>query len=131
MRMTRSELVTSLVEAHPYLTIKGAEVLVDTIFGGIGQPLAQGDRVEIRGFGTFTTKSRVSRIGRNPRTGEPVPVAGKTVPFFKARRVLKGRVSGGRQPIKGSPGRTSKAARAIAMAIEAIEQRLIEISNVV
>jgi integration host factor subunit beta len=67
--------------------------IVATIFDHITAALARGERVELRGFGAFTVKQRNARIGRNPRTGEQVPVGKKAVPFFKAGKELRGRLN--------------------------------------
>jgi integration host factor subunit beta len=93
--MTKSELIASLADANPHLTGKDVETIVATIFDQISQALARGERVELRGFGAFTVKQRVARTGRNPRTGEAVPVDEKVVPFFKAGKELRGRVNKG------------------------------------
>jgi integration host factor subunit beta len=91
--MTKSELIAALAEANPHLTGKDVETIVATIFDQISQALARGERVELRGFGAFTTKRRDARTGRNPRTGEAVPVDEKAVPFFKAGKELRERVN--------------------------------------
>ena len=94
--MTRSELVTELAAANPHLTGRDVELIVSTIFDEITGALAHGKRVELRGFGAFTVKRRNARTGRNPRTGEAVPVDEKAVPFFKAGKELRERVNRGR-----------------------------------
>jgi integration host factor subunit beta len=78
--MTRSELIAQLAASNPHLRESDVEAIVATIFGEITAALARGDRVELRGFGAFSTKSREGRTGRNPRTGESVPVEPKSVP---------------------------------------------------
>jgi integration host factor subunit beta len=99
--MTKSELIAALAEANPHLTGKDVETIVATIFDQISQALARGERVELRGFGAFTVKQRQARTGRNPRTGEAVPVDEKVVPFFKAGKELRSRVNkGGRTDAK-------------------------------
>src|SRR5271165_2962666 len=103
--MTKSELIAELAEANPHLRATDVEVIVATIFDEITQALARGDRVELRGFGAFTVKHRNARTGRNPRTGEAVPVDEKAVPFFKAGKELRERVN------KGRPARGSLASR--------------------
>jgi integration host factor subunit beta len=92
--MTKS----ALAEANPHLTGKDVETIVATIFDQISQALAGGERVELRGFGAFTVKQRQARTGRNPRTGEAVPVDEKVVPFFKAGKELRSRVNKGGRP---------------------------------
>lgn len=104
--MTKSELIAELTAAHPHLTGRDIEVIVATIFDEITAALARGDRVELRGFGAFTVKRRNARTGRNPRTGEAVPVDEKAVPFFKAGKELRERVN------KPRSARASSAERA-------------------
>ena len=93
--MTRSELIASLAAANPHLRLPDIELIVATILEEISAALARGDRVELRGFGAFTAKKRDARTGRNPRTGEPVAVSGKAVPYFKPGKELRERVNGG------------------------------------
>ena len=91
--MTRSELVTSVVERLPYLTHKDAEIIVDRIFDSMVEALAQGERIEIRGFGSFAVKHRDPREGRNPRTGETVHIPAKRLPHFKLGKELYERIN--------------------------------------
>jgi len=93
--VTRSELIAELAGANPHLLARDVETLVSTIFDEITSALARGERVELRGFGAFTVKHRDARTGRNPRTGESVPVDEKSVPFFKAGKELRERVNTG------------------------------------
>ena len=93
--MTKSELIAELANANPHLRGSDVELIVSTIFEQITAALARGDRVELRGFGAFTVKRREARTGRNPRTGETVPVDEKAVPFFKAGKELRQRVNRG------------------------------------
>ena len=93
--MTKSELIADLAVANPHLTSRDVELIVCTIFDEITAALARGARVELRGFGAFTVKRRDARTGRNPRTGEAVPVDEKAVPFFKAGKDLRERVNRG------------------------------------
>ncbi len=93
MTMTRSELIAELAAANPHLRGADVETIVATVFSEIGAALSRGDRVELRGFGAFTVKRRGARTGRNPRTGEAVPVDEKVVPFFKAGKELRERVN--------------------------------------
>ena len=93
--MTKSELIADLAEANPHLTARDVELIVATIFDEITAALSRGSRVELRGFGAFTVKRRDARTGRNPRTGEAVPVDEKAVPFFKAGKELRERVNRG------------------------------------
>ena len=87
--MTKSELISRIAELNPHLFQRDVERIVSTIFEEVAAALARGDRVELRGFGAFSVKSRGSRIGRNPRTGEAVDVQSKTVPFFKTGKQLR------------------------------------------
>lgn len=96
--MIKSELVARLAEANPHLYQRDVERIVSTVFDEIAKALARGDRVELRGFGAFSVKSRPARTGRNPRTGEPVHVAEKHVPFFKTGKELRERLNGGHDP---------------------------------
>jgi integration host factor subunit beta len=91
--MTKSELIAELSAANPHLMSRDVELIVATIFDEITAALARGERVELRGFGAFTVKKRDARTGRNPRTGEAVPVDEKAVPFFKAGKELRERVN--------------------------------------
>jgi integration host factor subunit beta len=91
--MTRSELVQRLASLNPHLMQRDAEAIVSTVFERITEALANGDRVELRGFGMFSTKQREARTGRNPRTGEAVKVEGKSVPFFKTGKQLRERLN--------------------------------------
>jgi integration host factor subunit beta len=91
--MTKSELVKQMAALNPHLMQRDAELIVAAIFDRIVQALADGDRVELRGFGTFSIKQRDARTGRNPRTGEAVPVTEKVVPFFKTGKQLRERLN--------------------------------------
>ncbi|WP_417821869.1 integration host factor subunit beta [Terasakiella sp.] len=92
--MTKSELIARLAEANPHLFQRDVERIVSTIFDEITSALATGDRVELRGFGAFSVKTRGSRVGRNPRTGESVDVGEKAVPYFKTGKKLRERLNG-------------------------------------
>ena len=94
--MTKSELMAELAAANPHLTARDVDLIVATVFDEITGALARGERVELRGFGAFTVKRRNARTGRNPRTGETVPVEEKAVPFFKAGKELRERVNKGK-----------------------------------
>ena len=104
--MTRSELIAQLAASNPHLRQGDVEAIVATIFGEITAALARGDRVELRGFGAFSTKSREGRTGRNPRTGESVPVEPKSVPYFKPGKELRERINA-----KKAPAPAKRAAR--------------------
>ena len=90
--MIRSELLSALAKDHADLRAEDVEQVVDIFFDEISQRLAEGGRVELRGFGAFSTRSRDARQGRNPRTGATVTVDAKRVPYFRPgkemRRVL-------------------------------------------
>ena len=96
--MTRSELIQRLADKHPHLLMRDVEKIVATIFDEITDSLAQGNRVELRGFGAFSTKTREPRIGRNPRTGEKVEVDAKRVPVFKVGKQLRYRLNPDMEP---------------------------------
>jgi len=87
--MTRSELTARLSQHFKQLTTPDVEMVVKTILDGIGDQLANGGRVEIRGFGSFGVNKRPPRRGRNPKTGEQVMVPEKHVPHFKAGKKLR------------------------------------------
>ena len=87
--MIRSELVASIAEQNPHLTIRDVEKIVATVFDEISDALAEGRRVELRGFGAFSTRAREARTGRNPRTGTAVKVSAKRVPYFKPGKELR------------------------------------------
>jgi integration host factor subunit beta len=91
--VTKSELISGLATDNPHLRGADVETIVSTIFDEITAALSRGARVELRGFGAFTVKRRGARTGRNPRTGEAVPVDEKSVPFFKAGKELRERVN--------------------------------------
>lgn len=93
--MIKSELIQRIAEENPHLFQRDVDRIVSTIFNEITGALARGDRVELRGFGAFSVKERDARIGRNPRTGEAVPVPEKRVPFFKTGKDLRERLNGG------------------------------------
>lgn len=90
--MTKSELIARLAERHPHLVAADAELAVKTIIDAMVTSLVEGERIEIRGFGSFSLNFRPPRMGRNPKTGDRVQVAGKYVPHFKAGKELRDRV---------------------------------------
>lgn len=92
--MIKSELVARLAERYPHLYHRDVERIVTTVLEGIAKALAEGDRVELRGFGAFSVKVRPARQGRNPRTGAPVSVEEKRVPFFRTGKELRERLNG-------------------------------------
>lgn len=93
--MIRSELVEKIAEDNPHLYHRDVERIVSTIFNEIIDAMANGNRVELRGFGAFSVKKRDARVGRNPRTGDSVSVEEKHVPFFKTGKLLRDRLNGG------------------------------------
>lgn len=93
--MTKSELIARLAADNPHLYQRDVERIVSTIFDEITNALAQGDRVELRGFGAFSVKQRGSRTGRNPRTGATVQVDSKHIPYFKTGKQLREKLNGG------------------------------------
>lgn len=92
--MTKSELIARLAEENPHLYQRDVERIVTTIFDEITAALSRGDRVELRGFGAFSVKQRAARTGRNPRTGESVPVDAKYIPYFKTGKQLRDKLNG-------------------------------------
>ncbi len=91
--MIRSELVLKVADAHPDLQPNEVETIVTTFFDEIIKRLAEDGRVELRGFGAFSTRARDARTGRNPRTGEIVAVDAKRVPYFKPGKEMRARLN--------------------------------------
>lgn len=91
--MIRSELLQALARENPDLRASDVERALDTFFDQIASRLAAGGRVELRGFGAFSTRQRDARKGRNPRTGEGVDVPGKRVPYFKPGKEMRARLN--------------------------------------
>ncbi len=91
--MTKSELILKITSKNSYLYHKDVYKIIDTLFNCVTKALKDGDRVELRGFGTFITKLRDARIGRNPKTGEPVAIPQKRMPFFKMGKSMKERIN--------------------------------------
>jgi len=114
--MTKAELVERIA-AKINLTKKDTERVVNIVFGSIIQSLAGSDKVELRGFGSFRVRSRESRDGRNPRTGDKVAIPPKKVPFFKAgkelRELVDGKVPEGSPAVSSSDGTRSAVPRAV------------------
>lgn len=90
--MTKSELIAALAARYPQLAARDTDIAVKTVLDAMTQALACGQRIEIRGFGSFSLSQRSPRIGRNPKSGEQVMVPGKQVPHFKAGKELRERV---------------------------------------
>ena len=91
--MTKSELILKITSKNSYLYHKDVYKIIDTLFNSVTKALKDGDRVELRGFGTFTTKLRNARIGRNPKTGDPVAIPQKKMPFFKMGKSMRERIN--------------------------------------
>ena len=91
--MIRSELVQLLSDENPDLALRDVEAIVSTFFDEISARLAADGRVELRGFGAFSTRERDARTGRNPRTGEVVEVEAKRVPYFKPGKEMRARLN--------------------------------------
>ncbi|MEH3157811.1 MAG: integration host factor subunit beta [Sphingomonas taxi] len=91
--MIRSELVQKLCALNPELSVADVEAIVATFFDEISRRLAANGRVELRGFGAFSTRAREARVGRNPRTGETVDVDAKRVPYFKPGKEMRARLN--------------------------------------
>ena len=91
--MTKSELIERIADHQEQLSVKDIEVAVKTILEHMSQILAAGERIEIRGFGSFSLHYREPRIGRNPKTGESVELLGKYVPHFKPGKEMRDRVN--------------------------------------
>lgn len=93
MAMTKADLIEEVTRVTE-LTRKDAEVIVESIFESVVKSLHRGDKIEIRGFGSFRTRQRQSRIGRNPKTGTRVEVPAKRIPYFKPSKELKDLING-------------------------------------
>ena len=100
--MTKADLIEE-VSRLAELTRKDSEVIVDTIFDSVVRSLRVGDKIEIRGFGSFRTRQRKSRVGRNPKTGDRVEVPAKKIPFFKPSKELKDLVNNSAAPAVPPP----------------------------
>jgi len=100
--MTKADLIEE-VSRLAELTRKDSEVIVDTIFDSVVRSLRVGDKIEIRGFGSFRTRQRKSRVGRNPKTGDRVEVPAKKIPFFKPSKELKDLVNNSAAVIPAQP----------------------------
>ena len=91
--MTKSELIEKIAETNGFLNRKESEQVVNIIFDSMSDALIAGDKVEIRGFGSFTVREREAREARNPKNGELVKIPAKRTPFFKTGKELKERVN--------------------------------------
>ena len=97
--MTKSGLIEDVARQTQHISKKDTEVVVNTIFDSMIEALKRGDRIEIRGFGSFQVKVREAREGRNPKTGEPVHISAKRSPFFKVGKELKEMVDRAPDPL--------------------------------
>lgn len=95
--MTKSELIEALAKQQPHLALKDVELAVKCLIEQMNQALSSGERIEIRGFGSFSLHLRAPRIGRNPKTGETVALSKKHVPHFKPGKELRDRVDSSRE----------------------------------
>jgi integration host factor subunit beta len=100
--MTKSELIAKLAERNPRLVARDADEAVNTMLDAMTDALAGGQRIEIRGFGSFALNYRPPRVGRNPKSGDRVQVPAKHVPHFKAGKELRERVDGTESPGGGN-----------------------------
>jgi integration host factor subunit beta len=91
--MTKSELIEVIAANQQHLAYRDVELAVKTLLEQMSEALATGERIEIRGFGSFSLHHRPPRIGRNPKTGEPVALPGKHVPHFKPGKQMRERVN--------------------------------------
>jgi integration host factor subunit beta len=111
-KMTKADLIEE-VSRLAELTRKDSEVIVETVFASVVRALRSGDKIEIRGFGSFRTRQRKPRVGRNPKTGDRVDVPPKKIPFFKPSKELKDMVN---REAAGAPAVASSAPPAAAAA---------------
>ncbi len=109
--MTKADLIEEVSRAVE-MSRKDSEIIVETVFESIIKSLQGGDKIEIRGFGSFRTRPRAARVGRNPKTGERVDVPAKKIPYFKPSKELKDLVNGGQaaEPSAASPAPTTPSA---------------------
>ena len=101
--MTKADLITVIADKVKFPWAR-AEMLVDVVFGFMERSMSRGEKIEIRGFGSFTVRQYRAYDGRNPRTGAIVPVRPKRLAFFKVGRELRERVNGGRRSTEGAAG---------------------------
>jgi integration host factor subunit beta len=96
--VTKSELIERIVDRQGQLSVRDVELAIKTMLDHMAQALAAGERIEIRGFGSFSLHYRAPRTGRNPKTGETVDLTGKFVPHFKPGKELRDQVNDGLDP---------------------------------
>ena len=111
--MTKSELIEAIAAKQAHLGFTDVEMSVKSVLDQLSNALERGERVEIRGFGSFSVNFRPARVGRNPKTGETVALAGKSVPHFKPGKELRDRVNGVQNEVKPK-GRRRKTPEAAA-----------------
>jgi integration host factor subunit beta len=92
--MTKRGIIEELLKRYPGISFRNSEILVSMMFDAMTRELARGQRIELRGFGSFGVKQRLARRGRNPKTGAVVEVAAKRIPFFRAAKELRVKVNG-------------------------------------
>jgi len=100
LNVTKSELIEVLARQLPHLAFKDVELAVNCVIEQMSETLSAGDRIEVRGFGSFSLHHRAPRMGRNPKTGEAVSLTAKYVPHFKPGKELRDRVDGSREKFK-------------------------------
>lgn len=101
--LTKSDLIESLTNSQSHLAPKDVELAVKSILEKMSQELASGERIEIRGFGSFSLHFRGARMGRNPKSGDAVALRGKHVPHFKPGKELRERVNNGTGGVSSTP----------------------------
>jgi integration host factor subunit beta len=101
--MIKSELVTRLAAQNPHLFQRQVEAAINAILDEISLAMKERNRVELRGFGAFSTRVRAARTGRNPRTGAPVDVGEKAVPFFRAGKEMRDRINASAEALDEEP----------------------------
>jgi len=104
--MTKADLIEE-VSRLAELTRKDSEIIVETIFDSVVRSLRVGDKIEIRGFGSFRTRQRKPRVGRNPKTGARVEVPAKKIPYFKPSKELKDLINGTEAPATAASGQSA------------------------
>jgi len=102
--MTKSQLIERIAEKAPHVPLRRIEAIVNAVFERMTQALKDGERIELRGFGCFAVKSRHARIGRNPKTGAPVPLKQRAAVSFSAGKELRERLNPARAPLQPRAG---------------------------
>ena len=111
--MIKSELATRIAELYPHLYQRDVEAIVNRMFREIADALERGERVELRGFGSFAVRQRAAYIGRNPRTGESVAIAKKCEPFFRTGQKLHNRLNADKKTANNRANKTRAKASPI------------------